>query len=382
MSDSFTDVKTSITTVLTSEDYRRAWPKLKSELEAFCEDLSETGAFNMLNVLIDAASWALQHPPADAADPPVPRLPEAPAEAPAAASQATVTRRTEQARIAAKAEKAERLLRRAIEHGLGPVARDIQIPGSGLRTLRTWEIMSMAEVLCTPTHEDIAALEVKLTAWDYSLTFGTNIANLGDTIYLLNERGLCTHEYEKIKAFDKATAGNLDIDTVRGRYHTAHSDECTRTYAQMVHFFKQQLPSVLLAAARHAEAMHAVAASAELATLRQENAALKATAAAAAAAHGAASTTTAAIPGGGGRGHHQPGRGGGSRGGGRGGRGQQGRGPQAQPFFCFAHGSRVTHWGTTCTKMENDTSYTQAMKNATGPCTLPDATGKMIPSKY
>jgi hypothetical protein len=102
MSDSLTDFKTSITTVLTSEDFRRAWPKLKSEIEAFCEDLSETGAFNLLNVLTDAASWALQHPPTDAADPPESRLPEA------NSSQATLTRRTEEVRIASKAEHAVR----------------------------------------------------------------------------------------------------------------------------------------------------------------------------------------------------------------------------------------------------------------------------------
>ena len=105
------------------------------------------------------------------------------------ASQATVTRRAEGIRIAAKVERAERFLRRAIEYGLGPVSRRIELPATGLRTYRTWEIMSMAEELCIPTHEDIAALETKLTAWDYSLTFDTNIANLGDTIYLLNERG-------------------------------------------------------------------------------------------------------------------------------------------------------------------------------------------------
>jgi len=382
MSDSL-DFKLRIKTVLTSADFRRQYQKLKTELQELCDDLSESGAFDLNNVLIYAAAWAARHPPDDAAGTPIPRLPAAPEEAPDGASQATLTRRSEKVRIAAKAEKAERIIRRAIEYGLGSVLRRIQLPGTGLRTLATWEIMERAEDLCRPTHEDIAALETDLTKWDYSFDFDTNIANLSDTIYLLNERGLCTQEYEKIKAFDKATAGNLDIDTVRGRYHTAHGDESARTFQTMVNFYTQQLPSVFLAAARHAQAQHAVAASTELAALRKENAALKATAtaAAAAAAHGTASTPTATATGGGGRGNHQPGRGGGGRGGGRGGRTQQGRGSSALPPFCFAHGYR-DHSGTICTKMMADKTFTQEMNDATGPCFLPDANRKMCPSKY
>ena len=81
------------------------------------------------------------------------------------------------------------------------------------------------------------------------------------------------------------------------------------------------------------------------------------------------------------------GRGAGGRGAGRGGRGDarttgratnpgrgsagRGNASQERPtVYCFEHGFQRTHTGVNCHRMKNDTTYTQEMKNATGPCTI------------
>jgi len=78
-----------------------------------------------------------------------------------------------------------------------------------------------------------------------------------------------------------------------------------------------------------------------------------------------------------------PDRGGGKRNtrGDRGGRGTGGRGGTGRgsgpgttetraSHYCFEHGKNRTHAGTDCKVMQHDKSYTDAMKSATGPCTL------------
>jgi hypothetical protein len=144
----------------------------------------------------------------------------------------------------------------------------------------------------------------------------------------------------------------------------------TQVYDEMIQFFREQLPLVQAAAAASASAMNASANELELASLRLEVATLRTGAAA------QANVATAAAPphvnGGGQR--NAPGRGGR----GRGGRNQAARGPRTF-HYCYKHGSRSGHKGSICTDMANDASYTQEMKNATGPQRLQGHDGIWYP---
>jgi hypothetical protein len=141
----------------------------------------------------------------------------------------------------------------------------------------------------------------------------------------------------------------------------------TQVYDEMIQFFREQLPLVQAAAAASASAMNTSADALELAAFRLD-AANKAA---------QANVATAAAPpianGGGGQ-RNAPGRGGR----GRGGRNQAARGPRTF-HYCYKHGSRSGHKGSICTDMANDASYTQEMKNATGPQRLQGHDGIWYP---
>jgi len=68
------------------------------------------------------------------------------------------------------------------------------------------------------------------------------------------------------------------------------------------------------------------------------------------------------------------GRGGGRAGGGRGGAAGRGAGAPQSKYFCFEHGTNRTHNGKECKVMINDSTYTQAMKDAASPCTIDGVT--------
>ena len=360
----------AITPELTSANYRVCWPQLESNIDSRATDLSEVGSYDLRDCLIPQVDWDAMHPPA-ADGTKFPRLPQPPA--PIGDDALTKERAlfNERKRIAAKAQNGERILRNQMARAFADIGSRISIPGTGLKTITTADQMSKMKAMCIPTLEDIRFLQAAIITWDASKDFESNVIARNSNIYLLNQANLCTQDYEKIASFIAATKGNVQITEVLKDYHVGHATMATQVYDEMIQFFREQLPLVQAAAAASASAMNASAKDDEIAALRLENAAFKAGAAA------QANVATAAAPpianGGGGQ-RNAPGRGGR----GRGGRNQAARGPRTF-HYCYKHGSRSGHKGSICTDMANDASYTQEMKNATGPQRLQGHDGIWYP---
>jgi hypothetical protein len=244
----------------------------------------------------------------------------------------------------------------------------ISIPGTGLKTITTADQMSKMKAMCIPTLEDIRSLQAAIITWDASKDFESNVIARNRNIYLLNQANLCTQDYEKIASFIAATRGNVQITEVLKDYHVGHATMVTQVYDEMIQFFREQLPLVQAAAAASASAMNASAKDDEIAALK------KALAASTAANVATAAAAAPPIANGGGGQRNAPGRGGR----GRGGRNQAARGPRTF-HYCYKHGSRSGHKGSICTDMANDASYTQEMKNATGPQRLQGNDGIWYP---
>jgi hypothetical protein len=339
---------------LTTENHRVSFAELEGNIDERALDLSEFGSFDLRNCLIDEATWDARNPPA-ADGTKVPRYPQPPAAIPAEAISRVRALYNENKRIAALAMNNERVLRNQMAQAFGIIGERIAIPGTGLKTISTADLMSRMKAICVTTISDIDSLQAKLITWDQSKDFETNVISRNRTIYLLNQNHLCTQDFEKISSFIAATKGDVQITEVLKAYHIGHATYASQIYDEMIQFFRDQLPMVQAAAAASASAMHASADAAELAALKLEKALNWSNSAAAAAA--------AAVPSNGGQ-RGGPGRG---RRGGRGGRNSAGRSTARPTFYCYHHGSKSGHAGSICNDMKNDSSFTQEMRDATGP---------------
>jgi len=337
---------------LTSENYRVSFPELESNIESRALDLSEIGSFDLRNTLIDVVTWDIDHPPAPDGTK-VARYPQPPAEIPAHAPSRERALFNENKRIAALAANNERVLRNQMDPAFGIIGERIKIPGTGYKTIPTADLMSKMKAICVTTIADITSLQTQLVTWDHSKDFETNVIARNRIIYLLNQAHLCLQDFEKISSFIAATKGDVQIAEVLKAYHIGHATYASQNYEEMIQFFRDQLPIVQAAAAASASAMHASADAAELAAFRLDKIAK------------ANSAAASAPPNGGQRGG--PGRGGR---GGRGGRNSTGRGTARPTFYCYKHGSKSGHAGSICNDMKNDSSYTQEMRDATGPLRL------------
>ena len=279
-----------------------------------------------------------------------------------------------------EAHQGERSLRADVIRTFGPIGNRITTLGDdNYDDLTTAEMMEKMEVICKPTIADTQALRAALTTWDESQDFETNFGHFSKCMRQLNALHICTSDSDRVTTFETAIAGNLLYSEVKKRYYTLHGAN-PHQFTQMIEFYREQIPHVIADSAELRRAQHAVAAAAEVEVLKAENAQLKA----AAMAH-ATTAKAPAIPPGGGHRHGKAGRNGaGGRGAGRhtarGGH-QSGRGKTAAAYvepYCYAHGC-IGHPGTECNTMKHDWTFTDAMKNATGPRELTGNDGVKYP---
>jgi hypothetical protein len=262
-----------------------------------------------------------------------------------------------------------RQLKELLSVAIGPVIRDdmdLAHPG-GIASMTLQDMLLFLEARhSTVTNADLNMLIQSLsTKFDSVATFRADIARMAKTYRTLERCNQAFPEKHKTDALAAAVEHDLALSTCAAAYYKHVLDPSLRTFTDMHEFIRVRATNVQITAAKagYAAATTIVASvppeelSAQVRSLADTVASL-----------------AAAI-------QRPPERGGRT---GRGGREQRtsgrGRGRGAVAIevrkYCFEHGFG-SHAGAECTVMQNDSSYTANMKNATAPCVIDNYQGSV-----
>jgi len=335
---------------------RLNYPKWRTAVLQWAVTQSING-FSLSNQLLTNEEWENEFPPIN--EVPQARLPAFPARLIGNATASAVLNWKYDTDVATSALALAMAFKTAILNSIGAaINNEFADPLRGHIDHEIHQIMNFIKIgYGTVTEADIELIKEDMII-NETKSWRENVGTFNSIFTLLAPIGHYTTDLDKRSAMDKAISKTRYAPILKAyKDHTPLLAE--RTFDAQCSYI--ELRESNLSAS---EAGYAGKAEANYTALNAEIAALTATVA-------ALSATPAAAP------TNPPSQGrGGGRGGGRTqGRGR-GRGRGQQETYCFAHGHNKTHKGTECKTMENDTSYTQAMKTASAPCLIDGYYGK------
>lgn len=356
------DTLTTISESL-SENPRLNFGKWNTAILQWALEHSING-FDLSGLLLTEAEWTLRNPPIDAVA--QPRCPPFPARLAANANIAANTNWKYDNDLAASAKALCTALKGIILATAGAaIDREYADPIRGHIDHEIHQIMAFIKLgYGTVNEADIKRLKEDLII-DTTKSWRDNVGKFKAIFTQLEPVGLFTTDFDKRAALDNAIDKTQYAHLLAG-YKNETPNIGDRTFDAESSYIELRESNISASAVGFAGSVESspafLAISAELASMKEIVSTI-----AAASIKPAAPANYAGQGGRGGRGGRDGGRNQG-RGAGRGG---GGRG-FAQPvvYYCFEHGYHKGHMGTTCRNMAIDPSYTQAMKDATGPCKI------------
>ena len=356
-----TTVDTAIKETL-GQHPREKFNDWSAEIAEFADLLSSPGRWDINNLLINDAQWLLLNPIANPGDPITPRLPPFPAVFAPNAAAAVVAQHRLSHDTAVGAADAAKKFKTGLIASLGPdIQLETSVPGQAHRTKQPWEIFDyVTQHYGTLNATDIARIDRDIRTYQTASAFPTNAARMARGFLSLAAVGRYAAEVDKVQVLTEATAGITQIARFVDLYKIANPTIAAQTFTNLVTYITVQLPNVTATAAGYSNNTAAAppARDAEIDELRRQVSELTASVSAVRASprDNAARGTQGGRSGRGGRGGR----------GSQGGRGRGRTGTAAPKPYCFAHGC-AGHTGRECNTMHDDSSYTNAMKDATAP---------------
>lgn len=239
------------------------------------------------------------------------------------------------------ADKAMKRLKEAVITALGDNAERFADPITGFQAITLGALLkSITETYGTLTSSDIAAIQTRIASFPTNQSFESKIGSMRQDFQLLNRCGYFTTEALRVQALAECIRVRSELNQLSMAYFHDVPNPCDQTFSDLVSYIEIRIPTVTsIGAGYFANSVSNTSSINSVATHLPGN-------------HANPNQNSNNSNRGRGRGRNR-------------GRGERISIPNDKPY-CFLHGWH-NHKGSECRVMANDSSYTEAMKNANAP---------------